>query len=211
LSVLRSLSDGDRVAARSAAVVKRDAGGSVHIGDGFDAQTGEATAVGSVTGMLVGVLGGPLGMLLGASTGALAGGAIDLDRASTSDEALSQVNKIVSPGQTVLVAEVTEYAPEVLDREMNRIGGTTTRRPTADVVAELDAADESQPPLAFALEPLPGFGREGVCASTDLRQVQFRRAEFGLEESALCLELHRVIAVNRRRRFLHGVTQQAQL
>ena len=37
--------------------------------------------------MLVGVIGGPVGVLLGLGTGALVGGAVDIDRAETSEEA----------------------------------------------------------------------------------------------------------------------------
>jgi uncharacterized membrane protein len=62
LSALKSLTDQGRLTVNSAAVVQRDGTGSLHIGDGFDAETGEATAAGSLTGMLVGVLGGPIGV-----------------------------------------------------------------------------------------------------------------------------------------------------
>jgi hypothetical protein len=81
--------------------------------------------------------------LLGASTGALVGGTFDLQRASGSDEVLSQVNASVHPGRTVLVAEVTEYTVEVLDGEMGRLGGTITRRPSGEVIAELEAAEDA--------------------------------------------------------------------
>jgi uncharacterized membrane protein len=143
LSVLKYLSDQGRLAVKSAAVVQRDSTGATHIADGFDAETGEATAGGSLTGMLVGVLGGPLGTLLGASTGALVGGTFDLQRASGSDQVLSQVNASLQPGKTVLVAEVTEYTVEVLDGEMGRLGGTVTRRPSGEVIAELEAAEDA--------------------------------------------------------------------
>jgi uncharacterized membrane protein len=143
LSVLKSLSDQDRLVAKSAAVVQRDNTGALHVDDGFDAETGEATAAGSLIGMLIGVVGGPIGMALGLGTGALAGGAFDLERASSSDAVLAQVNSYLRPGKTVLVAEVTEYAVEVLDAEMRGLGGTVTRRPTDDVIAELEATEDA--------------------------------------------------------------------
>jgi uncharacterized membrane protein len=143
LSVLKSLSEQGRLEAQSAAVVQREDTGAMHIADGFDAETGEATAGGSLTGMLVGVLGGPLGVLLGASTGALVGGTADLHRSSGSDEVLSQVNASLPPGKTVLVAEVTEYAVEVLDAAMGDLGGTVTRRWSSEVIAELEAAEDA--------------------------------------------------------------------
>jgi hypothetical protein len=49
----------------------------------------------------------------------------------------------VQPGKTVLVAEVTEYTVEVVDGEMGRLGGTVTRRPTSQVIAELEAAEDA--------------------------------------------------------------------
>ena len=143
LSALKSLSDQGRLTVKSAAVVQRDDAGAVHIADGFDAETGDASAVGSLTGMLVGVLGGPLGALFGASTGALVGGAFDVERASDSDEVLRQLSASVPPGKTVLVAEVTEYAVEVLDGELGELGGTVIRRASSEVIAELEAAEEA--------------------------------------------------------------------
>jgi len=143
LSVIKSLSEQERLEAKSAAVVERDPSGALHIADGFDDETGEATVVGGLSGMLVGVLGGPLGMMLGASTGALVGGTVDIERASDSDAVLSQLNTLIEPGRTVLVAEVTEYVPEVLDAEMGRLGGTVARRPTDEVIAELEAAEDA--------------------------------------------------------------------
>lgn len=143
LSVFKSMSQQGRLVTKSAAVVQRDDKGALHIRDGFDAETGDATATGSLVGMLVGVLGGPIGMLLGLSTGALIGGTFDLERASDSDAVLSQVNTYLQPGKTVLVAEVTEDAVEALDTEMGRLGGTVTRRPTNQIVAELEAAEDA--------------------------------------------------------------------
>lgn len=143
LSAVKSLSDQGRLDVKSAAVVERDGAGAMHIADGLDVEMGDATSVGSLAGMLVGVLGGPLGVLLGASTGAVVGGAFDLDRASTSDEVLRQLSASLQPGKIVLVAEVTEYAVEVLDGEMGRLGGIVTRRPSSQVIAELEAAEDA--------------------------------------------------------------------
>jgi hypothetical protein len=51
--------------------------------------------------MLVGVLGGPVGLLLGWGAGAMMGSAFDLDRAATSDEALTVLGRPIPPGSSV--------------------------------------------------------------------------------------------------------------
>ena len=93
--------------------------------------------------MLVGVLGGPVGVLLGWGAGALMGGAFDVDRAVTSDEALTVLGQAIPPGSTAVIASVEEPAVEVIDGEMNKLGGEVTRRPVGEVMGELEAAEEA--------------------------------------------------------------------
>ena len=93
--------------------------------------------------MLLGVLGGPVGVLLGWGTGALMGGAFDVDRAVTSDEALTRLGQAIPQGSTAVIASVEEPAVEVVDGEMRQLGGDVTRRPVAEVTAELDAAEQA--------------------------------------------------------------------
>ena len=69
--------------------------------------------------MLIGVLGGPVGVLLGWGAGAMMGGAFDVDRAVTSDEALTVLGQAIPPGSTAVIASVEESAVEVIDGEMN--------------------------------------------------------------------------------------------
>jgi len=101
------------------------------------------TVSGSFLGMLIGVLGGPVGVLLGWGAGALMGGAFDLDRAVTSDEALAVLGRAIPPESTALIASVEEPAVEVIDGEMKKLGGDVTRRPVSEVMAELEAADDA--------------------------------------------------------------------
>jgi hypothetical protein len=49
----------------------------------------------------------------------------------------------IPPGSTALVAAVSEPAIEVVDGEMAKLGGEVTHRPRAEVLAELEAADEA--------------------------------------------------------------------
>ena len=143
LSTLRTLSDEKQLTARSAAVVERDQNGTLQIKDSFDAETGVATAGGGFVGMLLGVIGGPVGMLLGLTGGALAGGSFELRRSDEQDEVLTQLNAAINPGHTVLVAQINEPTLDVLDKAMSSLDGVVLRRSEADILAELEAAEDA--------------------------------------------------------------------
>ena len=142
-SKLKSLSDQQQLTARSAAVVERDQNGTLQIKDSFEAETGVATAGGGLVGMLLGAIAGPYGMLLGLTGGALAGGSFELDRGDEQDEVLTQLNAAINPGHTVLVAQVNEPTTEVLDKSMGELGGAVIRKSEADVLTELEAAEDA--------------------------------------------------------------------
>jgi uncharacterized membrane protein len=144
LSQLRQAGDEGRVEVRAAVLVERGADGAVRVPEGDDPASGVAVAGGSLIGMLIGVLGGPLGVLLGGYSGMLAGGVGALTREEDRDVALDAIGKQIEPGHTVVVAEVGEVANEVVDNAMSELGGTVTRRPAADVYAEIQAAEAAQ-------------------------------------------------------------------
>jgi uncharacterized membrane protein len=141
LSVLKSCNADGRIGLESAAVVERTPEGTLRIPESADNAELVGMASGSVVGMLIGVLGGPVGMLLGWGAGAMMGGAFDLDRAVTSDEALTVLGTAIPAGSTAVIANIEEPAVEVIDGEMAKLGGEVTRRPVSDVMAELDAAE----------------------------------------------------------------------
>ena len=142
-SELKSLSDQQKITARSAAIVERDQGGKLQIKDSFDAETGVATVGGGFVGTLLGVIGGPYGALLGLTGGALAGGSFEMRRGDEQDEVLTQLNAAINPGHTVLVAQVNEPTVDVLDKAMGDLGGVVIRRSEADVLTELEAAEDA--------------------------------------------------------------------
>ena len=143
LSVLKDLDAAGRIGLDSAAVVERTAAGELLIPESADNVGLENTEVGSLIGMLVGVLGGPVGVLLGWGGGALLGGAFDIDRAVTSDEALTVLGQAIPPGSTAVMADVEEPAIEVIDGEMAMLDGDVTRRPVSEVMIELEAAEDA--------------------------------------------------------------------
>jgi uncharacterized membrane protein len=141
LSVLKELDGSSRIGLESAAVVERTSTGELHTPESADNIGLVGTASGSLIGMLIGVLGGPVGVLLGGGAGALMGGAFDIDRALTSDEALTVLGQAIPTGSTAVIASVEEPAVEVIDGEMKKLGGEITRRPVAEVMGELEAAE----------------------------------------------------------------------
>ena len=143
LSVLKECDAAGRIGLESAAVVERTATGELRVPESADNVGLVGTASGSLIGMLLGVLGGPVGLLLGWGTGALMGGAFDLDRAETSDEALGVLGRAIPPESTAVMASVEEPTVELIDGEMTRLGGEVTRRPVAHDNDELEAAQEA--------------------------------------------------------------------
>ena len=143
LSVLKACDADGRIGLESAAVVERTAEGTLNVPESADNDELVGMASGSLVGTLIGVLGGPVGMLLGWGAGAMMGGAFDLDRAVTSDEALTVLGTAIPAGSTAVIANIEEPAVEVIDGEMAKLGGEVTRRPVGDVMAELDAAEEA--------------------------------------------------------------------
>jgi uncharacterized membrane protein len=143
LSALKECDANGRIGLQSAAVVERTPTGELRIAEGADNVGLVGTASGSLIGMLVGVLGGPVGALLGWGAGALMGGAFDIDRAVTSDEALTTLARAIPSGSTAVIASVEEPAVEVIDGEMTKLGGEVTRRPVGEVMGELEAAEDA--------------------------------------------------------------------
>ncbi len=90
---------------------------------------------------LLTVLAGPLDtLLLGNSLVALVGAVSE----PTPDEvALEQLARAIPAGATAVIADVVERDPEVVDREMARLGARVARRPQAEVEAETGVADQA--------------------------------------------------------------------
>ena len=143
LSVLKACDADGKIALESAAIVERTPEGGLRIPESADNEELVGMASGSLIGMLIGVLGGPVGVLLGWGAGAMMGGAFDLDRAVTSDEALTVLGQAIPTGSTAVIASVEESTVEVIDGEMTKLGGEVTRRPVDEVMVEVEAAEDA--------------------------------------------------------------------
>jgi uncharacterized membrane protein len=72
--------------------------------------------------------GGPVGVVIGATGGALVGRAADLINLGDLTNFFDKVSRELPPGNTVVVAEVTEHSRTSLcDTRMQAIGGTIVR------------------------------------------------------------------------------------
>jgi uncharacterized membrane protein len=144
LTALKELESQKQLGVEAAAVVARGDDGAIAVKDRVDSPEFAGAASGGLLGLLIGIIGGPLGVLIGGTYGLMLGSLVDLDEVEETDSVLSQISASVRPGQTALLAQVTEQSPEVVDTAMARLGGTVLRRPVDDVEAEIAAAEKAQ-------------------------------------------------------------------
>src|ERR1700683_3073963 len=144
LSNLKELDGQGQVEVQGAAVVERAQDGQLTIKDRVMDEHAHATWTGGLIGLLVGVLAGPFGILIGGITGLLVGSLFDVQDEAEEGSALVAISSKIVPGQTVLVAVVTEQSDEVLDSAMTRLGGGVGRHPGEDVEAEIAPAADAQ-------------------------------------------------------------------
>ncbi len=143
MSELRRLAEGDVITLGTAAIVVRKPDGRFWIPED-EARVGfTGAAAGGVIGALLGALTGPFRLLLWGATGALVGSLADAQEADVSDEVLVSVTRSMPPGTAALIADIEEPTFGVVDAAMEKTGGRVTRRPRADVEAELAAAEEA--------------------------------------------------------------------
>jgi uncharacterized membrane protein len=142
-AALKQCHEDERINMKSAAIVQRTSAGYLKTLDEWDGEGPVGMLGGGLIGMLIGILGGPVGVLLGWGAGATLGGAFDMDRAITSDEALTVLATAIPAGSTAILADVEEFAVEVIDGEMKKLNGKVTRRPVGEVLAEVGTAEEA--------------------------------------------------------------------
>ena len=144
LTALKDLDSQSRLRVEAAAVAVRGGDGEIVVKDRVGSYEFAGAAGGGLLGLLIGIIGGPLGVLVGGTYGLVVGSLFDLDEVVESESVLGQIAASVRPGHTVLLAEVTEQSPEVVDTAMAGLGGTVMRRPVADVEAEIAAAETAE-------------------------------------------------------------------
>jgi uncharacterized membrane protein len=144
LAALDELAGRHQLELEEAVVVERDRDGTIVEKKRIGASHVPGVAGGGLVGLVIGIIGGPPGMLIGGASGVLLGSLFELYEAEESGSVLAGATRSVTPGHALLVAEVTERTPEIVDAAMKRLGGTVRRRPVADVESEVVAAAEAR-------------------------------------------------------------------
>jgi uncharacterized membrane protein len=89
------------------------------------------------------------GVAIGATTGAVIGGAIDLDRADTRQQALVETGFVLHRGQSAVIADVSEDWTPHVDERMERLGGSVHRRSSDNVQNDGKLHDGYHPSADF--------------------------------------------------------------
>lgn len=143
LKTLRRLDSDDGFELRAAAIVHRTRDGQIRIKEhASDVETRQTLVERHPRlATLLTVLAGPLDtQLLGNSLVALAGAVAE----PTPDElALEHLARVIPLEGTAIIADVIERDPDVVNRGLAPFGARVTRRPLAEVYAEVGAANEA--------------------------------------------------------------------
>lgn len=139
-------------------VIHRDELGQIRV-DTKETHPALGTAVGVGIGALLGALAGPAGAAVGAAggagIGAATGGAVgmiaDLDRADTRQEAADETRFVLGPGQSAVIADVSEDWTTPIDRSIQKLGGKVYRRDRSAI--RDDAWYSSAYPYGYYLYP----------------------------------------------------------
>jgi uncharacterized membrane protein len=99
---------------------------------------------GGLIGSLVGIMGGPLGVLLGWGAGALIGGIRDANEIKSDRTLFQRLTEDMTVGTTALVGEIEETDTTTVSQIVRRLGGELLRRPTAEVEADIAAAENAR-------------------------------------------------------------------
>ena len=93
--------------------------------------------------MMVDAVSGPTGAVFAQPTESFRGHG---DRRAHKDErelVLEEISRDLEPGVTIVIAEIADPNPGVLDSALDALGGRATLRPAREVYAELEAAGSS--------------------------------------------------------------------
>ncbi|WP_457806013.1 DUF1269 domain-containing protein [Stenotrophomonas maltophilia] len=107
-------------------VVVKDEAGKLSIREAKSAG-GLATTIGAVTGGLLGLLAGPFGTIAGLTGGALLGGLKDIFDAGISGDFIKVISEELTPGRSVVIAEIDEGWTSPLDIRIAPLGGVVVR------------------------------------------------------------------------------------
>ena len=139
LHELEQLDRAARLRVREAALVERSGDDRAAVPLRHD-DDGTFMPPGGIIGMLVEALHGPLGVLLPAPAESFRGHGGESRHDGDRELLVERISEDLEPGVTMVLAEIADPDPAVLDAALKSVGGTVTRRPAEDVYAELKGA-----------------------------------------------------------------------
>jgi hypothetical protein len=144
LRELKRLDRDGRLRVREAALLQRSGQGRIGLpGEGQD-EDGFYMPQGGVVSMILQTLAGPHGVLFQRPAEGFRGHGGPSPYDGERDVALEDISRNLEPGVTLLVAEIAEPDPDVLDAALAGLGKTVTRRPAREVYGELQAAQKAE-------------------------------------------------------------------
>lgn len=140
LQELKRLDRSRRLRVSAAALVAQPEQG----GAGVPADAGDAdgyfTPAGGIVGMLVDAVSGPVDAVYERPTEAFRGHGHPAGHEDERELLLEDVRRNLDPGITLVIAEIADPDPTVLDSALEGLGGSVTRRAARDVYAEVKTA-----------------------------------------------------------------------
>ena len=138
LHELKRLDRDRRLQVSAAALVGRSNDGRIEASGGSEDAEGYYLPKDGIVGIMVDALSGPTGAVFGRPTESFRGhGAPRHGHEAERELVLGEVSRNLEPGVTIVIAEITDPDPGVLDAALAALGGSVTRRAARDVYAEL--------------------------------------------------------------------------
>ena len=141
---LKQLDHDGRLRVREAALLERSGQGGIDVPAGGQDADGFFMPPGGIVGMLVDTLGGPAGVLFQRPAESFHGHGGPSAHDGEREVALEDISRNLEPGVTLVVAEIADPDPDMLDSTLAGLGKTVTRRAARDVYAELEAARDAE-------------------------------------------------------------------
>jgi hypothetical protein len=129
-----------RLYVRGATLVQRSGQGGIDAPAAARDDEGHYLPRGGSVGMVLDVLGGPLGVLSARPTEGYQRHPGPSRHEDERELALEEISRSLEPGVTLVIAEIADPDPEVLEPTLDALGGAVTRRAARDVYAEVRAA-----------------------------------------------------------------------
>lgn len=130
-----------RLQVRAAALMQRSGEGRTAVPNPAEDDDGYFMPPGGTVGMLVEALGGPLGILFSPPAESFRGHGGESHHEGERELLLESISRDLEPGVTIVVAEIADPDPAVLDSALDGLGGTVTRRSAEEVYAEVQGAE----------------------------------------------------------------------